>query len=85
MAQPVLNCPRVVASVRQCVAASMPEHVGVNLEVEAGALTNALDQAINCIGRERAVPLRREDEAAVGELPAKLAQCADLVAAQRMN
>jgi hypothetical protein len=44
--------------------------VGVHQEIEAGALANAFDEAINGVGRERAAALGREDKAAVGELPA---------------
>jgi hypothetical protein len=61
------------------------QHVSMNLEIEASALANALNEAINRVGRERPATLSREDKAAVGELPSKLAQCPDLVAAQRMH
>jgi hypothetical protein len=52
MAEPILNCPRVVPFVGQGVAAGMPQHVHVNLEREAGAFADALDQAMDGIGRE---------------------------------
>jgi hypothetical protein len=48
----------------------MAEHMSVNWKGEAGALGDALDQAIDGIGRERAAALGGEDEGAVGELPA---------------
>ena len=36
-----------MACIRQGIAAAVPQHVSVNLEIEAGALANALDQAID--------------------------------------
>jgi hypothetical protein len=57
----------------------MPEDLAVNREDEAGALTNALDQPVDGVGRERAAPLGREDEATVWELPMKLPEYPDLV------
>jgi hypothetical protein len=71
--------------IRQSVTAGMPEHVAVNWEGKAGTLANMLDQPIDSIGRERAAPLGRKNEAAVWELPAKLPVCSDLVAPQRMD
>ena len=41
MAEPVLDSPRVVACIGQCVATGVPEHVGVNSEREAGTLAEA--------------------------------------------
>jgi hypothetical protein len=43
MSEPVLNCPRVMPCIGQCVAAGVPQHVDVNLEREAGPLADALD------------------------------------------
>ena len=57
MAEPILNRPRVVSCIGERVAARMPQHVNVNLEREAGALTDALDQAIDGIGGERRAAL----------------------------
>jgi hypothetical protein len=54
MAQPVLDCPGVVAGVRQRVSASVAEHVRMHQEIEAGALADALDQAVDGIRGERA-------------------------------
>jgi hypothetical protein len=65
MPKPILNCPRIVASVGQGVAAAVPQHVSMDLEFEASALTNAFDQAINSIRRERAAALSSEDCATV--------------------
>jgi hypothetical protein len=53
MAEPILNCPRVVACIGERVAAGVPEHVHVNLEWKSGALAYALEQPIDGIGRER--------------------------------
>jgi hypothetical protein len=36
---PGLDCPRIVAGVCKGIAASMPEHVGVDGEGHAGTLT----------------------------------------------
>jgi hypothetical protein len=47
MAEPVLDGPGIVPGVRQCVAAAMAEHVGVDREGEARALPNAFNQAID--------------------------------------
>jgi hypothetical protein len=47
MAEPILDCPGVVAGVRQRVSTAVPQHVGMDQEVEAGALANAFYQAIN--------------------------------------
>ena len=81
MAQPILQRPCIMPCIRQSVAASMPEHVAVNRESEAGTLANALYQPIDRVGRERAARLGREDGAAVRELPAQLPECPDLVVA----
>src|SRR5262249_53715236 len=40
MTEPILNCPRVVALIGQRVAASVAQHVDVNLEWEARSLTD---------------------------------------------
>src|ERR1700756_2709825 len=50
VAEPVLNCPRVVPLVGQGIAAGVPQHVDVNFEREAAALADPFDQAINSIG-----------------------------------
>jgi hypothetical protein len=47
MAEPILNGSRVVALIGQGIAAGVTQHVDVNLERKAGALANALDQAID--------------------------------------
>ena len=47
MAEPILNGASIVPLVGQRVPASVPHHVGVNFEGEAGALANAFDQPIN--------------------------------------
>jgi hypothetical protein len=41
----------------------------MNREGKARTLANALDQPINGVWREWAVPRGREDQATVGELP----------------
>ena len=44
MTKPILNGASIVPLVGQRVPASVPQHVGVNFEGEAGALANAFDQ-----------------------------------------
>lgn len=78
MAKPILNPPCVVAGVGERETASMPNHVGVDRR-QAGTLADALQMAADGIGRERAAALGGEDEGAVRELPAQLAQRADLL------
>jgi hypothetical protein len=77
MAQPVLDAPRVVAGIRQGVAAGMAEHVGVDRKGEAGAIADALDQSVDGVGRERAAergPLiaKRQASRAQAGLPSSL-------------
>jgi hypothetical protein len=43
MAKPILNAPRVVAGVGECVAARVAQHVNVDRKGEAGTGTDALD------------------------------------------
>jgi hypothetical protein len=61
MAEPVLDCPRVVALVSKRVAAGVPQHMDVNLEWKTGALADALDQAIDGIGGKRGAALCLEN------------------------
>jgi hypothetical protein len=66
------------------LASASPHHVSMNLEIEAGALPNAFDQAIDGVRCERATALGRKDKAAVRELSPNFAQSPDFVAAQGM-
>jgi hypothetical protein len=52
----------------------------MNREGESRTLANALDQLIDSVWCERAAPVGRKNEAAVGELAAQLPECPDLVA-----
>ncbi len=70
MTKPILNSARVVARIRQRVAAAVAKHVGMNLERKAGALAYSFDKPVNSVRRERAATLRSEYKAAVRELPA---------------
>jgi hypothetical protein len=83
--EPILDCPGIMPSVGQSIAASMPQHVAVNRKVEAGAHANALDQSIGGIRCERAVPLGGKDLARVRELPLELAERPNLVPSERVN
>jgi hypothetical protein len=75
---------RVVAGIGQGVAAGMPEHVGVD-SGQSASPADALDVAIDGVRRERPSALSREDEARARELPAQLAQRADLIVAEPMG
>jgi hypothetical protein len=57
MAEPILDASRVMARIGQGVAASVAEHVGMDQKAEAGALADALDQAVDGVGRERTTAL----------------------------
>jgi hypothetical protein len=46
-----------VARIRQRVSAGVAQHVGMHHEGESGALADTLDQAIDGVRGERAVPL----------------------------
>ena len=50
MTQPILNRPRVVASVGESVAAAMAQHVGVDAR-QSSARTDALEVAIDGVTR----------------------------------
>jgi hypothetical protein len=52
MAEPILNAPRVVASIGQGVAAGVAQHVNVHGDSEGGALADAL-AASSCTRRDR--------------------------------
>ena len=66
MAEPVLNSTRLVASIRQRIAAGVAQHVGVYRKAEASALADALNQAINRVRGEWSAALGGEHECAVG-------------------
>ena len=51
MAEPVLDQPRVVASIGQGVAAGVAQHVGVDPKRQLGALANGFHEAINGVSR----------------------------------
>jgi len=74
-----------MAGVGKGVAAAMPQHARMYGEIEAGTSADALDQSIGGIRCERGAALGRKDVARIRELPAKLAQCPDLVPSERMN
>jgi hypothetical protein len=50
MPKPILDCPRVVAVIRQLVAAGVAQHVDVHRERKAGALADALDKTVHRVG-----------------------------------
>jgi len=66
MTKPILNCPRIVPCIGQRVTAGVPQHVNVDLKWKAGALANALDQAIDGIRGEWGTALSLEHIATAG-------------------
>jgi hypothetical protein len=72
VAEPILNAPRVVAGIGQGIAAGMAQHVGMDGEGKTGAHADALDQAVDGVGRERPAAFGGEDEGRVRALPAQL-------------
>ncbi|MGA9010308.1 MAG: hypothetical protein WB495_26335 [Xanthobacteraceae bacterium] len=53
MAEPVLNSPRIVAVIRQLIAAGVAQHMDVDREQQAGARANTFDKPIEGIGPKR--------------------------------
>jgi hypothetical protein len=53
MAEPILDASRIMARIGQGVAASVPEHAGVDLKGETNALADALNEPVDGVGRER--------------------------------
>jgi hypothetical protein len=60
MSHPGLNGSGIVAGVGQRIAAAVPQHVRVNREGHTGALTEARDQCVKALRRDRAATLRAE-------------------------
>jgi hypothetical protein len=71
MAEPVLDQPRVVASIGQGIAAGVAQHVGMDPERQLGALADCLHQAVDGVSREWTAPLGLEYEGA-GRIPLQL-------------
>jgi hypothetical protein len=72
MTKPILQRPRVMSRICQCVAAGVAEHVAMHVVLKARALTDALYKPIDRVRSERSATLSRKYEAAVGELPPQL-------------
>ena len=85
MAKPCLECPRIVAGVRQSKAAGVPEHVRVNRKRHPGALAEACDQCVEALGRHRAAALGSEHLRARWLFALQPAQGTDLVTLDRMD
>jgi hypothetical protein len=58
MSHPGLNGSGIVAGVGQRIAAAVPQHVRVNREGHTGALTEARDQCVKALRRDRAATCR---------------------------
>ena len=81
MAQPVLDCPGVVAGVRQREAAACRSMLSMYREMEASTLPNAFNQAINGVRGEWSAAFGSEYKARVRELSAMVSQGSDFVTA----
>jgi hypothetical protein len=75
VAEPVLNAPRVVVGIGQGVAPGVAQHASVDRKGEAGARADALDVAVDGIGRERAAAPWRRHHACVSERRPSAARC----------
>jgi hypothetical protein len=85
MAEPILNPSRVAARIHLGVAAGVAQHVGVDRKGEAGADTDALNQPIHRVKRERTAAFGGEDEGRIRRLPAQFTRCSRLVAVERLG
>jgi hypothetical protein len=63
-----LQRPRVVSSIGESVAASVPEHVGVGLKLQLGLGPCSLDHAGKTSRGEGRSPFRGENERRLGSL-----------------
>ena len=73
MAEPVLDQPRVVASIGQGIAAGVAKHVGVDPERQLGARANGFHETINGVSRKWTAALGLKDES-TGRIALQLAQ-----------
>jgi hypothetical protein len=74
MAQPVLDCPGFVSRIGQREAASVPQHVSMYREIEAGALRNPFDVPVNRVWCEWSTPLSGEYKGRFRKLATKPSQ-----------
>src|SRR5215831_8787068 len=84
MAEPVLDQPRVVASIGQGIAAGVAQHVSMDAERQLGARANGLHEAVDGVSRKWAAALRLEDKCTF-RVALQLPQHAQLVAADRVD
>jgi hypothetical protein len=61
MPEIVLDRPGIVTGIGQGIAASVPEHVGMNRKAELGLSAQALNVAVQGISRERRAVLADKD------------------------
>jgi hypothetical protein len=85
MAEPALDRPGVVPLVGEGVAAGVPQHVRVGLELKAGASGRSLDHPGEAGRGERRAALADEDEGRRRGLAMQPAQSAELVALDRVG
>lgn len=81
----VLDRTGVLTVVGQLEAGGMPEHVGMDREVETGHFPGTGHDLPKTGVRQRPLPLRDEDVGRFRILPGQLPQSADLRAAKRMG
>ena len=76
MAEPVLDQPRVVASIGHGIAAGVAQHVGMDPERQLGARANGLHEAIDGVSRKWTAALGLKDERHPSYCVAARAACA---------
>jgi hypothetical protein len=84
MAEPVLDQPRVVASIGHGIAAGVAKHVSVDPKRQLGAPANGFDEPINGVSRKWTAALSLEDKS-TRRIALQLAQHAQFVAADRVD
>src|SRR5262245_11386015 len=85
MTEPGLQRPGVVPCIGQRIATCVPEHVREDLEGHAGAPAEALEQRAEALGRHWTAALGLEQMRRCLLLSLQAAQCAYLIALERMH
>lgn len=85
MTEIVLNDAGIDALVCQVVAAAVPQHVGVDGEIQPGCLPGSLNDLMDRPRRQRRFALADEDVGRVGVVAPDAAQQSQLVAVERMG
>jgi hypothetical protein len=85
MPQPILNPPRIMSCIGQGVAARVEEHVTMDLEGQAGALTDALLSALTASGVNGPPRSVANAKALSGNCLCSSLQSAQFISSERMN